>query len=130
MALEAIGASEAVIEAALANAADAPPLPLANARMHTRAGWIEAPLYDRLELAPGHTIQGPAIIVEPTGTNVVEHGWSATITPLGHLVLTRTAAQARREQLGIDVDPIMLEVFNNLFMSIAEQMGATLENTA
>ena len=130
VALEAIGASEAVIETPQANAADAAPSRLANARMHTRAGWIEAPLYDRLKLAPGHTIQGPAIIVEPTGTNVVEHGWTAAITPLGHLVLTRTAAQARREQLGTDVDPIMLEVFNNLFMSIAEQMGATLENTA
>jgi 5-oxoprolinase (ATP-hydrolysing) len=98
--------------------------------MHTRGGWLETPLYDRQELAPGNTIAGPAVVIERTGTNVVEEGWSAVISPLGHLVLTRTAARARREQLGTEADPIMLEVFNNLFMSIAEQMGATLANTA
>jgi 5-oxoprolinase (ATP-hydrolysing) len=130
VALEAIGASEAIVERPIARNDDVQPSPLTAARMHTRDGWIDTPLYDRTKLNPGDTVQGPAIIIEPTGTNVVEDGWSAEITPLGHLVLTRIAARARREQLGTEADPIMLEVFNNLFMSIAEQMGATLENTA
>jgi len=130
VALEAIGASEAIVERPIARTGEAEPRPLATARMHTRDGWIDTPLYDRAKLQPGDAVQGPAIIIEPTGTNVVEDGWSAEITTLGHLVLTRVAARARREQLGTAADPIMLEVFNNLFMSIAEQMGATLENTA
>jgi 5-oxoprolinase (ATP-hydrolysing) len=130
VALEAIGASEAIVETPIARTNDDEPHPLTTARMHTRDGWIDTPLYDRIKLQPGDVVQGPAIIIEPTGTNVVDDGWSAEITPLGHLVLTRIAARARREQLGTVADPIMLEVFNNLFMSIAEQMGATLENTA
>ncbi len=130
VALEAIGASDVIVEKPVVRARDGDPRPIATAQMHTRDGWIETPLYDRAKLGPGDTIEGPAIIIEPTGTNVVEEGWSAAITELGHLVLTRTAARARREQLGTEADPIMLEVFNNLFMSIAEQMGATLENTA
>jgi len=130
VALEAIGASDAIVERPLVSGSGAAPRAIATARMHTRAGWVYTPLHDRAKLSPGDTIEGPAIIIEPTGTNAVEEGWSATITDLGHLVLTRTAARARREQLGTDADPIMLEVFNNLFMSIAEQMGATLENTA
>jgi 5-oxoprolinase (ATP-hydrolysing) len=130
VALEAIGASDAIVERGLAPSDKANVPAIAQVPMHTRAGWVETPLYDRVKLGPGDTIKGPAIIIEPTGTNVVEEGWSAVITDLGHLVLTRTAAQARREQLGTEADPIMLEVFNNLFMSIAEQMGATLENTA
>jgi 5-oxoprolinase (ATP-hydrolysing) len=130
VALEAIGVSEAIVETPIARTNDDEPHPLTTARMHTRDGWIDTPLYDRIKLQPGDVVQGPAIIIEPTGTNVVDDGWSAEITPLGHLVLTRIAARARREQLGTVADPIMLEVFNNLFMSIAEQMGATLENTA
>ena len=130
VALEAIGASDAIVERTLPPSRTADVPALARVRMHSRDGWLDTPLYDRTKLGPGDTIEGPAIIIEPTGTNVVEEGWSAAITDLGHLVLTRTAAQARREQLGTEADPIMLEVFNNLFMSIAEQMGATLENTA
>jgi 5-oxoprolinase (ATP-hydrolysing) len=129
IALEAIGTSEEIVEQAI-EAAGQDTVPVARVRMHTRGGWLETPLYDRQELAPGNTIAGPAVVIERTGTNVVEEGWSAVISPLGHLVLTRTAARARREQLGTEADPIMLEVFNNLFMSIAEQMGATLANTA
>ena len=130
VALEAIGSSEAIVERTITRIDDAAPRSIASARMHAGEGWIDTPLFDRAKLQPGDIVQGPAIIIEPTGTNVVEDGWSAEITSLGHLVLTRVAARARREQLGTAADPIMLEVFNNLFMSIAEQMGATLENTA
>ncbi|MEM0923868.1 MAG: hydantoinase/oxoprolinase family protein, partial [Pseudomonadota bacterium] len=87
-------------------------------------------LYDRADLTSGQIIPGPCIIKEPTGTNVVEPGWQAEINRFGHLILTRAIPRERQEALGTQADPVMLEVFNNLFMSIAEQMGATLANTA
>ena len=88
------------------------------------------PLYDRTTMRPGQAVDGPAIIKEPTGTNVIEPGWRAAVNEWGHLILTRTVPLERAEALGTQADPVMLEVFNNLFMSIAEQMGATLANTA
>ncbi|MFK7944358.1 MAG: hydantoinase B/oxoprolinase family protein [Paracoccaceae bacterium] len=88
------------------------------------------PLYDRDAMLPGQVVQGPAIIKEPTGTNVIEPEWQAAINAYGHLILTRSKPLQRAEAVGTDADPVMLEVFNNLFMSIAEQMGATLANTA
>ena len=91
---------------------------------------VEVPLYDREQMSPGQTVQGPAIIKEPTGTNIVEPDWQAHINAWGHLILTRTKPLERAEAVGTKADPVMLEVFNNLFMSIAEQMGATLANTA
>ena len=100
------------------------------ARMYAAGAWREVPLVERISIAPGETVAGPAIIFEPTGTNIVEHGWQAECTPAGNLVLRRVAALERQEAVGTSVDPVMLEVFNNLFMSIAEQMGATLANTA
>ena len=92
--------------------------------------WQEVPLVDRATLAVGQSIDGPAILTEPTGTNVVEPGWRATAAKGGNLILERTVPIKRGEAIGTSVDPVMLEVFNNLFMSIAEQMGATLANTA
>ncbi|MEM6465845.1 MAG: hydantoinase B/oxoprolinase family protein, partial [Pseudomonadota bacterium] len=88
------------------------------------------PSFDRTKMHPGATVQGPAIITEPTGTTVVELGWEATCRTGGALVLTRTAKLVHQDAIGTQVDPIMLEVFNNLFMSIAEQMGATLAKTS
>ncbi|WP_416897091.1 MAG: hydantoinase B/oxoprolinase family protein [Minwuia sp.] len=88
------------------------------------------PLYDRDAMRPGQHVDGPAIIREATGTNVIEAGWRAEMNAWGHLILTRAVPVARESAIGTEVDPVMLEVFNNLFMSIAEQMGATLANTA
>jgi 5-oxoprolinase (ATP-hydrolysing) len=88
------------------------------------------PLYDRDAMQPGQSLMGPAIIKERTGTNIIEPGWQAAINAFGHLILTRAVPLDRQEAIGTDADPVMLEVFNNLFMSIAEQMGATLANTA
>jgi 5-oxoprolinase (ATP-hydrolysing) len=102
----------------------------ATVAMHIAGKTHDTPLYDREDLAPGTAIDGPAIVIEPTGTNVIEPGWRATIDPLGNLVMNRTVALRRDSAIGTDVDPVMLEIFNNLFMSIAEQMGATLENTS
>ena len=81
-------------------------------------------------LAPGHKVAGPAIIIEPHQTVVVEDGWQAELTAKNHLVLKRIKKLARARAVGTRADPVMLEVFNNLFMSIAEQMGVALQNTA
>jgi 5-oxoprolinase (ATP-hydrolysing) len=78
----------------------------------------------------GAEIDGPALIIEPNQTIVVEPGWQATLTGQDNIVLARIAALPKRSAVGTDADPVMLEVFNNLFMSIAEQMGVTLQNTA
>jgi 5-oxoprolinase (ATP-hydrolysing) len=98
----------------------------------------QAPVYNRDVLKSGQQVNGPAIIVENTATTLVEPGWQATTTAMGHLVLKRVIPLPTRIAIGTDhgvagdkgADPILLEIFNNLFMSIAEQMGATLANTA
>ena len=92
--------------------------------------WMDVSLIDRTSLALGQSVDGPAIITESTGTNVVESGWHATCDKGGNLILERIVPMRRTEAIGTKVDPVMLEVFNNLFMSIAEQMGARLANTA
>ncbi|AWB49502.1 5-oxoprolinase [Gemmobacter aquarius] len=93
-------------------------------------GWCDVPLYDRATLGAGATLAGPAIITEQTGTVVVEAGWSARVDPNANLILERQSPIARTPAAGTQADPVLLEVFNNLFMSIADQMGATLANTA
>lgn len=100
------------------------------AKMFSDGEWRDVPLVDRATLAVGETVDGPAILTEPTGTNVLEQGWQAEAAKGGNLILRRVVALDRKEAIGTSVDPVMLEVFNNLFMSIAEQMGATLANTA
>jgi 5-oxoprolinase (ATP-hydrolysing) len=93
-------------------------------------GWRDAKLVDRASLAPGAVVEGPAIIAEPHGTNVIEPGWRATRTDRGDLLLERTAEAPRQTAIGTQADPVQLEIFNNLFMSIAEQMGVVIENTS
>ncbi len=87
-------------------------------------------VYDRELLQAGGLVSGPAIIREQTGTTVVEPGWQAEVDTQSNLIMTRTVALDRQFAIGTECDPVMLEVFNNLFMSIAEQMGLTLEKTA
>ena len=102
----------------------------AEVALYAGGTWSQAPVYDRGTLLSGDRIDGPAVIIEPTSTTVVDPGWQAELTRRDHLVLERVVALDRAAAVGTDVDPVMLEVFNNLFMSIAEQMGSTLENTA
>src|SRR5262249_56401754 len=89
-----------------------------------------ARVFVREALAIGQQIDGPTIIAERNATTVIEPGWRAEVTPLNHLLLRRVAPRESRAAVGAAVDPVMLEVFNNLFMSIAEQMGLSLANTA
>ncbi len=92
--------------------------------------WWDARLVVREDLRLGDCIQGPAIIAEKNATTVVEPGWQAQVTALDHLLLNRTEARQTKHAAGTSVDPVLLEVFNNLFMNIAEQMGLQLQNTA
>ncbi len=92
--------------------------------------WRKAGILKRAEMRPGHSVTGPALIIESHQTIVVEPGWRAEITAKDHVLLRRYEKKARTAAVGTEADPVMLEVFNNLFMSIAEQMGVTLQNTA
>lgn len=100
-----------------------------NVRFFSRGAWHEASVFLRSDLGPGHRLAGPALIIEPHQTIVVEPGWGLSVSPRNDLVLTRTSPR-QRERLGTKADPVLLEVFNNLFMAIAEQMGEALRNTA
>lgn len=99
-------------------------------RMYSGGKWHEAALVVREDLRPGDRIDGPAIVAEKNATTVVEPGWSAELTALDHLLLERRVPREARFAAGTQVDPVLLEVFNNLFMNIAEQMGLQLQNTA
>jgi 5-oxoprolinase (ATP-hydrolysing) len=129
--VEAVGVTETAIDPERPRVEGAPPLAAA-ARVQTRfaGAWHETPVYDRDAFSPGDAVDGPAIVNEANATTVVEPGWRAELTVRDHLILRRVVARPARVAIGTRVDPVMLEVFNNLFMSIAEQMGATLANTA
>jgi 5-oxoprolinase (ATP-hydrolysing) len=104
--------------------------PECRVRLFSGGAAHDAPVYRREALRPGDRLAGPAIIAEANATTVVEPQWQAEVTPLNHLVLTRAVPRPQREAIGTRADPVMLEIFNNLFMAIAEQMGVTLANTA
>ncbi len=129
-AVEAIGASDQSAVAGLAPEAAGDPVAVDTVMAHMNGAAHDTPVYARDGLAPGSTIDGPAIISEAVATTVIEPGWRAGMTARGDLVLERIVAADRAAAIGTDVDPVMLEVFNNLYMSIAEQMGVTLQNTA
>ncbi len=117
---------------------DEAPQPVATVQMYTAGAWHETPVYKRENLQPGDCITGPALIIEATGTNVIEPHWQAELSDRNHLILNRStshspssSASSRQEWFDAsNPDPILLEIFNNLFRSIAEQMGITLQNTS
>ncbi|MTH96787.1 hydantoinase B/oxoprolinase family protein [Roseibium sp. RKSG952] len=98
--------------------------------MFSDGTWHTANIFKREALRPGMKVTGPALIIEPHATIVVEDGWQAEINAKDHVILNRIVELKRTDAIGTHADPVMLEVFNNLFMSIAEQMGVTLQNTA
>ncbi|HSK42011.1 MAG TPA: hydantoinase/oxoprolinase family protein, partial [Arenibaculum sp.] len=129
--VEVVGHTERPTDPELAiGGADVPPVPLASVSSRMAGAEHAVPVFDRDALVPGHIVDGPAILRETNATTIIEPGWRAEVTGRNHLVMTRFAALPSRVAVGTRVDPVMLEVFNNLFMSIAEQMGVTLENTA
>jgi len=131
VAVEAIGGTARFAERVGAIDPHAPPpTPAARTRFFSHGAWRDADVFRRETLALGARVAGPALIIEPHQTIVVEDGWGAEITAKNHVVLRRIRPAERREAIGAKADPVMLEIFNNLFMSIAEQMGVTLQNTA
>jgi 5-oxoprolinase (ATP-hydrolysing) len=128
--VEAIGGGAKFTEPVAATTHAPLPAPARSTRFYSGGEWHDAAVFIRAQLSPGHKITGPAIIMEPHQTVVVEDGWQAAITAKNHLVLERVVPLARAHAIGTQADPVMLEVFNNLFMSIAEQMGVSLQNTA
>ncbi|MEP6564821.1 MAG: hydantoinase/oxoprolinase family protein, partial [Mesorhizobium sp.] len=104
--------------------------PAQTRKIFTEGEWRDCGVFLRDALKPGNRIAGAALIIEPNQTIVVEPGWQAEITARNHVLLRRIEEKQRQAALGTKADPVMLEVFNNLFMSIAEQMGVTLQNTA
>jgi len=126
---EIVGAgdvAEESIEALSSGAAT----PLATIALFSGDAVQDAPIYDRDRMLPGQSVVGPAIIREATATTIVDSGWRAMLDQRRYLVMERATPLPRRVAIGTDVDPVMLEVFNNLFMAIAEQMGTALQNTA
>ncbi|HEY9613869.1 hydantoinase/oxoprolinase family protein, partial [Allocoleopsis sp.] len=115
---------------------DAQAQPVATVQMYTADTWHETPVYQRENLQPGDCITGPALIIEKTGTNVIEPNWQAEISDRNHLILNRSQEsgdinpKSKIQNPKSKPDPVMLEIFNNLFRSIAEQMGITLQNTS
>ena len=131
IAAEAIGETQSAQEMS-------PTLPLRTEGLKARAdvrvfmddATRDTRIFYREDLRPGDVVEGPAVIKEPIATTVVEPEWRAVVTPQNHLVLERTKKATRAHAIGTTADPVLLEVFNNLFMAIAEQMGVTLANTS
>ena len=131
IAVEAVGRTQSAADARPRFARrDGALRPLKVNRVYTGGSFRDAHVYAREDLRPGDAIAGPAIVRERNATTIVEPGWRATLTARDDLVLERVEAAQRRHALGTTADPVLLEVFNNLFMAVAEQMGVTLANTA
>ena len=131
IAVEAVGRTQSAADARPRFARrDGALRPLKVNRVYTGGSFRDAHVYAREDLRPGDAIAGPAIVRERNATTIVEPGWRATLTARDDLVLERVEAAQRQHALGTTADPVLLEVFNNLFMAVAEQMGVTLANTA
>ena len=131
IAVEAVGRTHSADDTApLFAPRHRPLLPIKTIRLYTAGSFRCAAVFDRDDLRPGDVIEGPAVIREQSATTVVEPGWRASFTVRGDLVLERVEPPQRAPAIGTTADPVLLEVFNNLFMAIAEQMGVTLANTA
>lgn len=133
--VEAVGAQATLPSAAgegVAASAEPPPAePVGEAALHLEGAAQSVPIFARENLLAGQEIDGPALIAEANATTVLEPGWRAEVRAGGDLVLHRVSARKARAAADLKTpDPVMLEVFNNLFMSIAEQMGLRLANTA
>jgi 5-oxoprolinase (ATP-hydrolysing) len=128
--IEAIGGGAKFKEPVIATTRAPLRSPARRTQFYSHGHWHEAAVFTRDQLSPGQAVAGAAIIIEPHQTIVVEDGWRATISAKNHLVLDRVVPLKRQSAVGTEADPVMLEVFNNLFMSIAEQMGVSLQNTA
>jgi 5-oxoprolinase (ATP-hydrolysing) len=130
--VEAIAHATPIAEPLPSDARTTPLSAIATVPIYTKEAWHQAPVYRRQDLRPGDRIIGAALILEPTGTNVVEPGWCAELTQQNYLILSKveeTQVTSLSSSAGMP-DPVMLEIFNNLVRAIAEEMGITLQNTS
>ena len=127
---EAVAASGQAPSTIVGGAAALEPTIVARVPVRMAGAAHEAPVYRRSDFGPDAAVDGPALILEDTGTTVVEPGWRASADAALNLILERTVPLPARTAMGTDVDPIMLEVFNSRFMACAEQMGEALRATA
>jgi len=128
--VEGVDAAQAAPDEPVLPLNDNVPEPDASRKIFCEGKWRDAGVFLRGNLAPGNRIAGPALVIEDNQTIVVEPGWQAEITARNHVLMRRVEKKPRQAAIGTAADPVMLEIFNNLFMSIAEQMGVTLQNTA
>ncbi|QQE66086.1 5-oxoprolinase [Leptolyngbya sp. BL0902] len=150
--VEVIGHTHSPAEPELSKPRTTPLVPKTTVSVYTADTWHDTPVYHRDDLCPGDVISGPALIIEPTGTNVVEPHWQATFTAKGHLILKAEGKEIQNSKFNvqkgenftentpesrlsnpdspISPDPVLLEIFNNLFRAVAEEMGVTLQNTS
>lgn len=134
--VELAGLNETVEEPVCPLEPDASLEPVAKVRIYSGRNHHDTPVYRREDLKPGVRLQGPAILVEPNSTTIIEPGWQGEITARNHLILSAREASdcansmSEAEETEQPVDPARLEIFNRLFMSVAEDMGYTLQNTA
>jgi 5-oxoprolinase (ATP-hydrolysing) len=131
VAVEAVAAGEAVIEPALAPREAGGPEAIDHVALWSGGAEYRTPVYERTALLAGDRVAGPALVREANATTVVEPGWTAEVTARDHMILRRTSARANQVVEGSEKpDPVLLELFNNLFMNVAEQTGAVLQNTS
>jgi 5-oxoprolinase (ATP-hydrolysing) len=140
--LEAVGAMPPPAEPPCLSSRTTPLTPRNTVPIYINHDWHQTPIFDRRDLRPNDTIHGPAIIIEPTGTNIIEPDWVGQITTQNYLILThnrRTPTDFETTQALQSLtpptptprpDPVQLEIFSNLLKSIAEEMGITLQNTS
>ena len=128
--VEAIGKTSEINKLSNISSQSKVAVPIAHKMMYVDNVVNSVPIYQRSDLKIEQQIIGPAIISEATGTNIIERGWLGSLDKYYNLILSRSEEKKLEKGLGTSVDVVMLEVFNNLFMNIAEQMGATLANTA
>ena len=127
---EVISASADVMEPEIESGGGADVPVLGTAETYMASAHHQTQLYDRDTMKPGSRVDGPAVIMDSNATTVVEPGWAAEINKFDQMIINRVVPRPGQSSVGTDVDPVMLEVFNNLFMSIAEQMGVVLQNTS
>ena len=127
--VEAVAPGEPVVEPTQPPRASGVPVPVDTVQMWSHGQAHATAVYDRATLFAGDTLPGPALVREANATTVIDDGWTATVTTQDHMILTR-AAPLRTQAASLAADPVLLELFNNLFMAVAEQTGAVLQNTS
>ncbi|GAP93862.1 hydantoinase B/oxoprolinase family protein [Leptolyngbya sp. NIES-2104] len=130
--VEAIAHADPITEPLISEDRTIPLSSIATVQIYTKGAWRDTPIYRRQDLKPGDRISGSALILEPTGTNVIEPGWCAELTPQNYLILSKIKEVKELLTTTIETtpDPVLLEIFNNLVRAIAEEMGITLQNTS